>query len=254
MILAASSLVVLAVVLSRLFRLDVDRQIVVAASRASVQLLAVGFLFAAIFTSRWALWWAWAWVAVMVAVATQVVSRRARWRMPWLETVAGGAVAASVAVSVGVMFGFGVLEFDPVSLVVVAGITIGNAMPSAVLGLNQAVDLARDRPGEVEAALALGFDRTQVSRFLAPRAARSSLIPQIERTKVVGLIALPGAMTGLLLAGVDPLAAVVIQLLVMLLVLGSTAMCVISVVALATRAAVTDDLRLASWVQERGEP
>jgi putative ABC transport system permease protein len=124
-------------------------------------------------------------------------------------------------------------------------------MPSTVLGLNQAVDLAVDRPGEIEAALALGFDRIQVGAFLAPRAARAALIPQIERTKVVGLIALPGAMTGLLLAGVDPLDAVMIQLLIMLLVLGSTAICVVTVVALVTRASVTDDLRLADWVRTR---
>ena len=233
------------------FRLGVERDIVIAAIRATVQLLAVGVLFTAIFTSRYALWWAWVWVLVMVVISTTVVRRRARRPLAWLGVAAGGAIFVSVLVSVGVMFGLGVLDLEPVSLVVVAGITIGNAMPSTVLGLNQAIDLARDRPGEIEAALALGFDRTQIGRFLSPRAARSALIPQIERTKVVGLIALPGAMTGLLLAGVDPLAAVLIQLLVMLLVLGSTAICVVTVVTLATRASITDDLRLAAWVSER---
>ena len=121
-------------------------------------------------------------------------------------------------------FGFGVLPYEPVSaVVVIAGITIGNAVPSAVLAVDQAVGLCRDRIGEIEAALALGLSRRQVVRFVAPRAARSALIPQVERTKVVGLIALPGAMTGLLLAGVDPVDAVVIQILVMYLVLGTAA-------------------------------
>ena len=75
------------------------------------------------------------------------------------------------------------------------------------------------------------------------------MIPQIERTKVVGLIALPGAMTGLLLAGVDPVDAVVIQLIVMYLILGAAAVCVVSVVAAVSRAAVTADLRAAPWTQ-----
>jgi putative ABC transport system permease protein len=79
------------------------------------------------------------------------------------------------------------------------------------------------------------------------------LIPQIERTKVVGLIALPGAMTGLLLAGVDPVEAVVIQLLVMYLVLGTAAVCVVGVVTAITRAAVTADLLIADWVYPAAE-
>ncbi|MGZ8755939.1 MAG: ABC transporter permease, partial [Acidimicrobiia bacterium] len=65
----------------------------------------------------------------------------------------------------------------------------------------------------------------------------------------VGLIALPGAMTGLLLAGVDPIEAVVIQLLVMYLVLGTAAVCVIAVVTAITRASVTNDLLIADWVR-----
>ena len=134
---------------------------------------------------------------------------------------------------------------------VVAGITIGNAVPSAVLGVNQSVGLCRDRVGDLEALLSLGIDRQQIVRFMAPRAAKSSLIPQVERTKVVGLIALPGAMTGLLLAGVDPVEAVVIQLLVMYLVLGTAAVCVVSIVTAVTRAAVTDELLIAGWVRHQ---
>ena len=54
-------------------------------------------------------------------------------------------------------------------------------------------------------------------------ALRTALIPQIETTKAVGLVVLPGAMTGLILAGVKPLDAVLVQASVMYLVLGSVA-------------------------------
>ena len=86
-------------------------------------------------------------------------------------------------------------------------------------------------------------------RFLAPEVARLALIPQIERTKVVGLIALPGAMTGLLLGGVDPVDAVVIQLLVMYLVLGAAAITVIVMVMAVTRSTITPRLQVADWVR-----
>ncbi|MDH5616743.1 MAG: ABC transporter permease, partial [Acidimicrobiia bacterium] len=220
----------------------------VATLRAATQLLAVGFVFALIFNSTAAQYWAWFWVGGMVVVATAVVIRRAKYRIDHLALVAGSAVLGSALISIAVTFGFGVIDYGPVSLVVIAGITIGNAVPSAVLGVNLSVDSCRDRIGDLEALLSLGLDRQQVVRYLAPRNARMSLIPQIERTKVVGLIALPGAMTGLLLAGVDPVEAVVIQLLVMYLVLGTAAVCVVAVVTAITRAAVTSDLLIAEWV------
>ena len=65
---------------------------------------------------------------------------------------------------------------------------------------------------------------------------------------MVGLIALPGAMTGLLLAGVDPIDAVVVQLVVMYLVLGAVSVAVIVVVTAIARRALTPDLRLRGWI------
>lgn len=246
---ASLTLVVLALGLAWWLGLRIERQLIEAAVRAAAQLLAVGFVFALIFRATNAIYWAWLWVGFMVVVATVVVVRRARHRIHLLASVTGLAVLLSAVVSIIVTFGFGVIAFDPVSLVVISGITIGNAVPSAVLGVNQSVELCRDRVGELEALLSLGMDRRQVVRFMAPRTARSSLIPQVERTKVVGLIALPGALTGLLLAGVEPVEAVVVQLLVMYLVLGTAALCVVATVVAVIRAAVASNLVVADWVR-----
>lgn len=248
-VLASLSLILIAMGLAWWLGLKIERSLVTASVRAAVQLLAVGFIFVFIFQAPRALLWAWLWVAVMVTIATVVVLRRAKHRIGGLGVVATGAVLGSALISVATVFGFGVIAYQPVSLVVIAGITIGNAVPSAVLGVNQAVALSRDRRGEIEALLSLGFDRRGIVRFMAPRAARSSLIPQVERTKVVGLIALPGAMTGLLLAGVDPVDAVAVQLLVMYLVLGTAALCVVATVTAITRGAVTPNLLLAEWTR-----
>lgn len=253
-VLASLSLIILALGLATWLRLGIQRDLLVAALRAAVQLLAVGAIFTVIFNSPAAMAWAALWIGLMVVVATYVVQRRARYRIRRLALVTGATVLGAAAVSVAVTFGFGVIDLDPVSLVVIAGISIGNAVPSAVLGVNQSVELCRDRVGDLEALLALGCDHQQTVQSMAPRAARNALIPQIERTKVVGLIALPGAMAGLLLAGVDPVDAVVIQLLVMYLVLGTAALCVVAVVSAVTTAAVTPDLRVADWTRPGAEP
>ena len=81
--------------------------------------------------------------------------------------------------------------------------------------------------------------------------ARTASIPQTERTKVVGLIALPGAMTGLLLAGVDPIDAVLIQAAVMFLVLGSVATTVAVVTWAVGSNSLTEELVVVpGWVSE----
>lgn len=248
---ASLSLVAGAIVLSRWLGLRVEGSLVWASVRAAVQLLAVGGLLALVLRSTLDDLWAWVWVAAMVAIAAGVMVRRMP-DAPGAWVPASIAVAVSTGIGLAVVFGFGVIPYDPISVVVIAGITIGNALPHGVLAAKQVVAQARDKPGTIEALLAMGFDRPGVVRFLAPETARMALVPQIERTKVVGLIALPGAMTGLLLGGVDPVDAVVIQLLVMYLVLGAAAVTIIVMVLSVTRSAITPRLQIADWVKTRG--
>jgi putative ABC transport system permease protein len=76
------------------------------------------------------------------------------------------------------------------------------------------------------------------------------MTPQIESTKAVGLVFLPGAMTGLVLAGVDPLDAVLVQLALMLLILGGVATVSTIVTLGAGRRLFTPDERLVPLVRE----
>ena len=243
----STSLVVAAVGLSLWKGLGTERSIVWASLRAAVQLLAVGVLFRLIFESNLAMAWAGLWVMAMTVISAEIIERRT----PDIPLVRPGAylsLGGALGVSLGILFGFGVFEWEPVTLVVIAGITLGNTMPSAVLAVDTAARAFSENPGRIEGALALGMDRDQVSRLITPQAVRTALIPQIERTKVVGLIALPGAMTGLLLAGAEPIAAVMIQLVIMYLVLGSVAIAVVTVVTIIGMRAITADGRLEAWV------
>ena len=75
------------------------------------------------------------------------------------------------------------------------------------------------------------------------------MIPQVESTKAVGLVFLPGAMTGLILAGVDPIDAVKVQAAIMYLILGSVATTVAVVGLGLTRRLFTPDHRLVPLVR-----
>jgi putative ABC transport system permease protein len=244
------ALILLAIGLSVWRGIGVERTIAWAAFRAAVQLLAVGVVLVWIFEAAIAAALAWLWAAFMVAVAAETVQRR-RPQVPKMRWVAAAAIAGSTGISLLIVFGLGVFEVAPVTIVVIAGITIGNTMPSTVLAVDRGTGYLAENAGQIEAMLALGFTGLQATRFLVAETARTALIPQIERTKVVGLIALPGAMTGLLLAGVDPVDAVLVQLVIMYLVLGSVAVAVLVVTSTIAARSLTPDLRLAPWVAQR---
>lgn len=243
---ASVTLVLLAAGLSWWRGVGVEKSVLWAAFRAAVQLLAVGAVLAVIFTSSGAMVFAWLWVVFMVVVAGETARRRAP-KVPGLRTTVFLAIGGSAAVALAVVFGFQILELTPVTVVVTAGITIGNTMPSTVLASDLVVRYLQDNRLQIEGLLALGFGEKGASQFLVRTTARTALIPQIERTKVVGLIALPGAMTGLLLAGVEPIDAVIVQLVVMYLVLAAVVVAVLVVVTTIARRAFTPDLRLEPW-------
>jgi putative ABC transport system permease protein len=245
-VVAASSLIIVALGLSLWRRLGLERDLLESSARALVQLLLVGVLFTVIFDSAGAHAFAWLWVGFMLVVTVWVVGRRAP-TIPGLRWSVLIAVVIAAGVSLGLVFGLGVFDHEPVTVVVIAGITLGNVLPAAVLAAKQVESSFVAEAGQVEALLALGFDARGATRFIGSRAARTAMVGQIERTKVVGLVALPGAMTGLLLAGVDPVDAVLVQVIVMYLILGATALVVTTIVWGASRAAYTDDLRLADW-------
>jgi len=180
----------------------------------------------------------------MIVIASATVSRRAP-SIPGLFLLALAAFATSAVVTLGVLFGFGVFTVNVRTIVPLAGLMIGNSMAATVLVARRLADELRDKRAEVEARLALGQPAEEASRPYVRSALRTALTPQIETTKVVGLIALPGSMTGLILAGVNPFDAVQVQAAVMYLVLGSVATTT-TVVALGVRRRLfTRDHRLA---------
>jgi putative ABC transport system permease protein len=224
-------------------RLGLGRQLLWASVRALVQLLIVGGALTLLFEPGRSLWWSWAWVAGMVAYAGDVARRRAP-EVPRFAPLAAAAFAGAAVVTLGVIFGLRVFPLQGRTLVPVAGMMIGNSMTAMVLVARRLVDELRDKRDEVEARLALGQPSRRAAAPYLRIALRSAISPQIETTKATGLVFLPGAMTGLILAGVPPLQAVLVQAVVMFLILGSVAATTVVVGMGIVRLVFTRDHRL----------
>lgn len=236
-------LVVVALGLSAWQRLAVEWPLLYSAVRALVQLLLVGVALAVVIDpdSPPVLWWLW--VTVMVVFAAETVRRRAP-EVPSARRLALTAYVFAAAVTLGVLFGLDVFPLEGRTLIPLAGMMVGNSLNATVLVARRIVEELRDKRGEVEARLALGQPSREAARPYVRAAVRTALIPQIETTRAVGIVFLPGAMTGLILAGVDPVDAVLVQVVVMYLVLGSTATTTVAVSVGLVRRLFTPDHRL----------
>ena len=240
---AALVLVVVAVGLSMWRQLRIERTLVWAATRAVVQLLAVGLVLEVVLDPESPIALAWAWVALMVLIAALTVRQRAR-HVPGAFGLALAATGLSMSLSLAVVFGFDILPVKGITIVPLAGMLIGNSIAATVSAARRIVAELTEKRHEIEARLALGQPWPDASRPYMRAALQVALTTSIESTKVVGLVSLPGTMTGLILAGVDPLDAVLVQAAVMYLILGSAAVNVVVISLGLTRRLFTSDHRL----------
>ena len=248
-LLASLLLIGIAVGVSRWQRLGLEGSIIVAVVRATGQLLLVGLGLGLVLSEGASLVWSWLWVVGIVVFAAATVQRRAP-AIPGLFAVATTAEVVTAVISLGVIFGLSIFPLEARTLVPVAGMILGNALSAAVLCARRLVEEFTDKRDELEARLALGASSHDAARPYLRVVLRTAMTPQIESTKAVGLVFLPGAMTGLVLAGVDPLDAVMVQLALMLLILGGVAT-VATVVALgASQRLFTSDERLVPLLRE----
>jgi putative ABC transport system permease protein len=236
-------LVAIALLISWWRGLRLATDMLVAVVRATAQLVAVGYVLVAILDEDQPVVIALAWVAAMVGVAAWTVQRRAR-EVPHLFSLAAVAIGLSTTVTLGVTFGLGIFPFEARAVVPVGGMIVGNALAGVVVAARRILAELRDKRLQIEARLALGQPWHEAAQPQLRAALRTALIPTIESTKAVGLISLPGTMTGLILAGVDPLDAVLVQAAVMFLILGSVAVNVVVIGLGLTRRLFTPDHRL----------
>ncbi len=212
--------VTLAISLGQELRLE--RQLIWATVRAFAQLIVMGFVLAWLLEPGRSIAYSWLWVVGMVIFAAWTVRNRAP-EVPNLFPIALLALTASMVTTMGVIFGLRIFPMEARAVVPLGGMMIGNSLGSTVLAARRTADELASKRLEVEARLALGHSSRQAGRPYVRSAIKTALTPRIESAKAAGLVFLPGAMTGLILAGVDPVDAVLVQAAIMYLILGTAA-------------------------------
>jgi putative ABC transport system permease protein len=223
-ILWALGLMAVAIGLSAWQRLGLSGTLLVATLRTVAQLFAVGFFLSIVFTLRSP-----GLVLLVLLAMLTVAALSARNRigkdLPRLVFWLWGAILTSALLTISYV-NLAILRpeiwYEPRYLIPLTGIVFGNTMNAASITGERLVSVLRHRRNEIETHLSLGATPSQAIAYHRREAIKAGLIPTINAMMVVGIVTLPGIMTGQLMSGVDPLNAALYQMLIMFMMAFST--------------------------------
>lgn len=178
--------------------------------RAAIQLAGVALVLAG---AMMRLWSSVLVLAVMFAMASVTAARRSQadHGSPWLAT----ALVIGMAAVIPLLLVSGVVPLTGVAIVPVFGIVLGGTMTAVAVAARRALDTLHMRAGEVEAALSLGFSERDSRMEVIDRPLLDALIPNLDQARTAGLVTLPGAFVGVLLATGSAAQAGAVQVLVL---------------------------------------
>lgn len=222
----ATGFVVLSGAISLALGLGLERDLALATARSFLQLFALGFVLTWVFAVN--TWWVVLGIlAVMTVAAGTIIIRRA----PDAPRGLMGSSVLSMALT-GFTVTFAVTGlivrtpqwWEARYVIPIAGMVFGNSMTGIALALERVFADLDARAEEVLALTALGASPWEAARPSIRSALRAGMIPTINSMAAVGIVFIPGMMTGQILAGVDPVDATKYQIVVMLMVSAATAL------------------------------
>jgi putative ABC transport system permease protein len=252
----AASLVLVAGAISLALRLRLERRLALASVRTVVQLLLIGQVLRWVFEINAPLPLLAVLAVMVLAAGRAAVGRSSRTfdgvHVRSLATLALTGLLTTFTVTQAIV---GVEPwYQPQYVIPLLGMVLGNSLTGISLCLDQLLERLAERREEVEMELSLGASRWEAAREPLAAAVRRGMIPIINAMMVVGLVSLPGMMTGQILAGADPVEAVEYQIVVMFMLAAGTSLGCIMMALLVFRRLFNDRHQLrAERIRRRGE-
>ncbi|KHE73067.1 ABC transporter permease [Halobacillus sp. BBL2006] len=214
--------VVVPLALSYIYQLGLNKNILWSTIRGTIQLFAIGYLLTYLFDLP-----AFIGIPITVGVMIIVAAFHARQKGKELPKVLFVILIGLVVVEASVLtlwLVFDMVQFRPSEVIPMSGMVIGNSMVAMGLALERMKSEFKENNGRILAALSLGAEPKQASHLIVRKTLNAALIPNIDRLKTIGLVQLPGMMTGLILGGVEPVMAIKYQLVISLSIFSSVSL------------------------------
>ncbi|MDF1544424.1 MAG: iron export ABC transporter permease subunit FetB [bacterium] len=226
-------LVVASLAITRYWKINVAKDISLGSVRAFVQLIAVGYVLQLVFDIE-SVWLVLLCLAVMILIGAQAAASR-------IKGFRGSFAITLLAMTVGSFFtlasmlALNIITMEARYIIPLGGMIIGNSMNATALTLDRLTSDVKNNRLAIETSLALGKSWRVASVGFVRSAATTGMISILNFMKTVGIVALPGAMTGMILAGADPLEAVYLQIIVAYMLLAAVVVTSIVTVELTIR-------------------
>ena len=210
--------VIVALILAFKEKLGIEKEILFVSILALIQLFILGYILIYIFTFGMA--FAYLLMLIMIFVASYIVNKEIKLHnKKMLFSYLFLTYLATAIVSLLILIFSNIVPYEPRYVIPLMGMVIGNSMNTVHLTLNKIIDIVKSNRDELWGYLSLGATEFQALKPFIKNAINSAIIPQMNRTKSVGIIFIPGAMTGMILSGADPIYAAEIQIVIMWMIL-----------------------------------
>ncbi|AWS51348.1 MULTISPECIES: iron efflux ABC transporter permease subunit FetB [Providencia] len=215
-------LVLVAIFISHKEKLSLEKDIIWSTCRAIIQLLIAGYILKYIFNVDHELLT----IALVMFICVNA-AWNAKKRSKYIDKI---YVTALIAITSGTFLTLLILiltnaiAFTPMQVIPITGMIAGNAMIAVGLCFNNLGQRFSSQQQQIQEMLSLGATPKIASAAIIRDSIRASLIPTVDSAKTVGIVSLPGMMSGLIFAGVDPLQAVKYQIMVTFMLLGTASL------------------------------
>lgn len=216
------ALVLVGVFISYKERLGTAKEIFYSITRAVIQLVAVGYILTYLFGID----------SPLVTIGLVfVMSFNAAWnahkrsnQIPNSLKISIIAIFSTVILTLTVLVLSGSIKFTPSQIVPISGMICGTAMTTIGLCYRNLNSLFRDQRQQILEKLSLGATPNQASRSILRETIKSGMQPSLDSAKTIGIVTLPGMMSGLIFAGTVPTTAIMYQIMVTFMVVATTSL------------------------------
>lgn len=188
------------------------REIFVSSLRSAAQLILLGYLLRYLLKIS-SLAGILGVILLMAVVASIIAYERVRFRSVLLTGFI--SIGSATFLTVLPLLWAGILQPTAHQLIPFGGLIVGNSLNSVSLALDRFLGEVRNRKEEIEAKVALGSSLRAAMDEAFRDSLRASLIPKINFMKAAGLVHIPGVAVGMLMAGADPIEAVLFQIVIL---------------------------------------
>lgn len=219
-LLFTSILVIISIIFSYTQKLKLEKEILIGVFRAIIQLSVVGYILNIIFGLKNPIFTTLL-LCFMLFNASYNSAKRGN-DIKGLTFISFIAIGSGTLITLLILVIGGSIKYTPYEIIPVGGMIISNAMIAIGLCYRQMHSHFKDKYMEIETKLSLGADIYPASVELLRDSIKMSMQPTIDSMKTLGIVALPGMMTGLILAGTPPLQAIRYQIMVTFMLLSCT--------------------------------